>query len=151
LLIRARDGFGRVQKEVEMTAKLRVLVVDDERIIADSLANILKHTGFESESAYCGEKAVAVAKTFKPDVLISDVLMHPMNGVETARRIAEDLPVCRVILMSGSVESAGLLYNSQVGEQEFEVLEKSVHVRELLKSLGSPQPGLIELRSITHR
>ena len=119
-------------------AKLRVLVVDDERIIADSLANILKHTGFESESAYCGERAVAMARTFKPHILISDVMMHPMNGVETARRIAEHLPVCRVILMSGAPESADLLHNSWVGDQEFEVFEKSTHVRELLESLGPP-------------
>ncbi len=72
----------------------KVLVVDDEQTIANTLALILNHSGFEARAVYSGEAAVEVVGSFAPDVLISDVVMTGMSGVEAAiavgalRRIA---------------------------------------------------------------
>ncbi len=65
-------------------AKPKVLVADDERVIADTLAIILNQSGFEATAVYNGEKAVETARTLRPDMLISDVIMTDMNGIDAA-------------------------------------------------------------------
>jgi CheY-like chemotaxis protein len=63
----------------ESEPKQRILIADDERIIADTLALILSGIGFESIAAYSGETALEVAAQFRPAILISDVIMPGMN------------------------------------------------------------------------
>ena len=82
---------------------VRVLVVDDEHLIADTLSMILEMRGFEVKTAYSGEQAVESAKVFGPDVLVTDVVMSGMNGIETGRCIQRMLASCKVILFSGHV------------------------------------------------
>ena len=62
----------------------RVLVVDDEKLIVDTLAEILQNAGFHVAAAYDGWTALEAARLFHPDYLLSDVLMPKMNGVELA-------------------------------------------------------------------
>ncbi len=83
---------------------LRVLVVDDEQNIADTLAQIFRMEGYESFAAYNGTAALEAAATFVPDVLIADVVMPGMTGWEVAKRYAVLLPSCRVILFSGHAD-----------------------------------------------
>ena len=109
----------------------RVLVVDDERIIADSLAMILSRNGFAARPAYSGEEAVRVAEDWHPDVLISDVTMDSMNGFDTARAVLMLLPQCSVILISGHRTFEMF---DRLGE-EFEVLQKPVSPKTLLSKL----------------
>jgi CheY-like chemotaxis protein len=73
----------------------RVLVVDDERVIADTLVLILSQKGFEATAAYSGEKAVEAATAFRPDILIMDVIMGGMNGIEASLQISAILPLCK--------------------------------------------------------
>ena len=68
-------------------SKPRVLVVDDERVIADTLAIILNQNGFDASAVYTGTAAVDRARETKPDLIISDVIMPDMNGIEAAIRI----------------------------------------------------------------
>jgi len=70
----------------------RVLVVDDERVISDSLSLILSKSGFACKSAYNGEQAIDVARTILPDLIISDILMTGMTGIEAAITVREFLP-----------------------------------------------------------
>lgn len=58
----------------------RVLVVDDDRIVADSLSLILRGRGFDSRAAYSGEDAAEIAHLWEPDAVISDVMMGKMDG-----------------------------------------------------------------------
>src|SRR6187402_1568739 len=62
----------------------RVLVVDDERLIADTVAKILNLHGFDAFCSYNGEDALQLAKSFRPDYLLSDVMMPKLNGVDLA-------------------------------------------------------------------
>lgn len=80
---------------------LRVLIVDDEPVIADSLAYALGDFGYEATAAYNGQEALKSAAVLKPDVLISDVVMPGMNGIEAGIQIRRMLPSCRIILLSG--------------------------------------------------
>lgn len=82
--------------------KTRILVVDDERTIAITLSAILKEEGYEVEIAFSGEGAVCEAAGFRPDLLITDLNMGAMNGIEAAARITGMLPDCRVLFFSGS-------------------------------------------------
>src|SRR5262249_60148490 len=78
-----------------------VLVVDDERVIADTLATILNQNGFEASAVYTGTDAVERAVASRPDLVISDVIMPDMNGIEAAIKIRQVLPGCKILLFSG--------------------------------------------------
>jgi CheY-like chemotaxis protein len=79
-------------------SKPRVLVVDDERVIADTLSIILNQNGFDASAVYTGTAAVDKAKETKPELVISDVIMPDMNGIEAAIQIRQLLPGCKILL-----------------------------------------------------
>ncbi|HEY0759045.1 MAG TPA: response regulator [Acidisarcina sp.] len=121
----------------EIPAKPKVLVADDERVIADTLAIILNQAGFEAIAVYSGEKAVEAAKTLRPDMLISDVIMTDLNGIDAAIKIRELLPNCKILLFSGQAATADLLDRARIHGHEFEILAKPVHPQDLLARLRS--------------
>ncbi len=118
-------------------AKPKVLVADDERVIADTLAMILDQSGFETRAVYSGEKALELAETFRPDMLISDVIMADVNGIEAAIRMRALLPEIKVLLFSGQAATADLLEKARADGYEFEILAKPVHPQDLLSRLRS--------------
>jgi CheY-like chemotaxis protein len=119
----------------EKTDKPKVLVVDDERVIADSLAMILNQSGFEARAVYSGEKALEAASELKPDMLISDVIMAGLNGIDAAIRIRALLPQIKILLFSGQAATADLLEKARAKGYEFEILAKPVHPHDLLTKL----------------
>lgn len=115
--------------------KPKVLVADDERVIADTLAIILNQSGFDATAVYSGEKAVEVARTLEPDMLISDVIMTDLNGIDAAIVIRKMLPGCKILLFSGQAATADLLDRARTQGHEFEILAKPVHPQDLLARL----------------
>src|SRR5215468_5204468 len=113
----------------------KVLVVDDERVIADTLAIILNQAGFNAAAVYTGTEAVERARKEKPDLVISDVIMPDMNGIEAAIRIRQMLPGCKILLFSGQAATADLLEKARLQGHEFEILAKPVHPQDLLAKL----------------
>jgi len=109
--------------------------VDDERVIADTLSLILEQNGFEASAVYCGVSAIEEARSWEPDLIISDVIMPDINGIEAAIRIREFLPSCRIILFSGQAETADLLETARAQGHEFEILAKPLHPDDLLQCL----------------
>jgi DNA-binding response OmpR family regulator len=89
------------ETSIDLSSRLRVLVVDDEYAIAFSLGKILEHAGYETEWALSGEKAIEAARRFRPDFLLTDFAMPGINGLELAVEIKTLLPACRIILLSG--------------------------------------------------
>jgi len=112
--------------------KRRVLIVDDEEVIADSLAMILNQAGFETHAVYNGDSALEIVPGFKPDFLISDVTMPGISGIETAIWVRTMLPSCKIILFSGQEYTSNLLEMARSRGYEFEILNKPVHAAHLI-------------------
>jgi len=121
----------------ENANKPRVLVADDERVIADTLAMILNQSGFQARVAYTGEAALELAAEYQPDMLISDVIMAGLNGIDAAIKIRKILPSIKILLFSGQAATADLLEKARAQGYEFEILAKPVHPQDLLARLRS--------------
>src|SRR6202166_3720850 len=106
----------------ENSTKPKVLVADDERVIADTLAMILNQSGFQARAVYSGEKALELAPTFQPDMLISDVIMADLNGIDAAIRIRALLPAIKILLFSGQAATAALLEKPHPKGSVFKIL-----------------------------
>jgi CheY-like chemotaxis protein len=115
--------------------KPKVLVVDDEHVIADTLAIILNKAGFDASAVYSGTGAVERARAVRPDLIISDVFMPEMNGIEAAINIRGFLPSCKILLFSGQAATADLLENARAQGHDFEILAKPVHPQELIAKI----------------
>jgi CheY-like chemotaxis protein len=124
----------------DLRPKPRVLIVDDERIIADTLALIMRSLGFESTAVYSGEAALEAAEQLLPDVLISDVIMGEMSGIEAAICISKTLPQCKIILFSGQAATSDLISQAGLDVYRFEVLTKPVHPEVLVDRVRSLAP-----------
>jgi CheY-like chemotaxis protein len=116
-------------------SKPRVLVADDEQVIANTLAIILNQAGFEARAVYSGEMVIEVLESFRPDMLISDVIMTGMTGIEAAIAVRKKMPGCKVLLFSGQAATADLLEKARADGHEFEILAKPVHPTDLLAKL----------------
>src|ERR1700746_865582 len=114
----------------------RVLVLDDEQVIANTLALILNRSGYEARAVYTAEDAIESARKVSPDFLISDVIMRGMTGLDAAIRIAKMVPACRIILFSGQGTTADLLKEAEATGHPFELLTKPVHPRALIQRLS---------------
>ena len=123
------------------------LVVDDEHVIADTLVAILRGQGFLPFAAYDGETALELSREILPELLISDVMMPGMNGVELAIELTRELPDCRVLLFSGTAATVGVLKAAHESGHDFTVLPKPVHPTDLLAHIS--QLGATPLSSST--
>jgi CheY-like chemotaxis protein len=109
-----------------------ILVVDDEPIIADTLAEILLRSGYAPFIAYDGESAIEEALLRPPDLVISDIVLPGMNGIELGITIRRIFPDCKVILSSGQSHSGNLLAAALSAGNHFVFLQKPVHPKVLL-------------------
>jgi DNA-binding NtrC family response regulator len=115
---------------------VRVFVVDDEKVIATTLATILRGKGFEAESYSNPLLALKAASENHPALLISDVSMPEMTGVELAIKVKEICPQCKVLLFSGQAATVDLLEQARKDGHDFELLVKPVHPTDLLRAIG---------------
>lgn len=116
---------------------LRVVIVDDERIIADTLGEILAEHGLEVTICYEPALAITAGKTLHPHALISDVAMPGMSGFELARHYARHHPECRVLLLSGHASSAQHAREAENGGFVQQYLQKPVHPSVILAFIDS--------------
>lgn len=111
----------------------KILIVDDERLVADTLAEILESAGYHVAVAYDGWAALDAAKRFQPDYLLSDVLMPNLNGVELAIAIQKLHPATRIFLFSGQAGISDILLEGQKRGYEFELIAKPIHPLKLIE------------------
>jgi DNA-binding NtrC family response regulator len=114
---------------------MKIIVVDDEPVIADTLVNILTGEGHKAIATSNGKSAIDWAERFMPDVVVSDVVMPGLNGIDTAKAILKQLPLCRVILFSGQAASKDLLAKAREEGYSFEVLAKPIDPDILLNAI----------------
>src|SRR5882762_2591163 len=113
-------------------SKPRVLIADDEQVIANTLAIILNQSGFDARAVYSGESAIEALETFQPNMLISDVIMRGLTRIGAAIKVRSRLPQCKRLLFTGQAATADLLEKAREQENEFEILAKPVHPTDLL-------------------
>jgi CheY-like chemotaxis protein len=113
----------------------RILVVDDEKVIADTIVQILNRNGFIAEAAYGGQEAIDKAKRDCPELVLSDVLMPKVDGVEAAIEIRKHCPDTRIVLFSGQAATVEILARARERGHTFELLPKPIHPTELIKHL----------------
>jgi DNA-binding NtrC family response regulator len=110
-----------------------VFVVDDEEVIASTLTMILRlQGGFRARAFSKPLEALEAARLEAPDLLISDVVMPLLSGIELAIKVKELCPDCKILLFSGQASTAHLLEAAQANGYNFDLLLKPVHPADLL-------------------
>lgn len=120
-------------------AILRVLIVDDEPIIADSLVAILEAHGCHARATYTAEGAATAADEFQPHAVISDVMMPGMSGLDLADWLEENHPACKVLLISGNLDTAEMLLESHRSGCRI-ILPKPIRPEEVLRFVDTCSP-----------
>ena len=113
-----------------------VLVVDDESAIADTLSEILTLSGYAAMPVYDGEEALETALLMPPELLITDVMLPGMSGIELAISIRRIFPDCKVLLFSGQAATTDLLASAKRAGHEFTLLNKPVYPTDLLRRVS---------------
>ncbi len=143
--IRALDLLGsrptRTGTKKKESGKIKqkkpiVLVVDDERLIADTMTEILRRSGFEAQCAYDGQSALELAVQISPDYVLTDVVMPKMNGVQLAIAIRKILPSTEILLLSGQAGISEIVDRGRKEGYMFELIPKPIHPEKLLQRLN---------------
>jgi len=121
----------------QVSKPYRVLVVDDEFIIASTLATILQRNGFDAVSFTEPLAVLKSAQEKSPDLLITDVMMPRLSGVDLGILMRKRHPGCKVLLFSGQAATADLLDSARKMGHEFEVLAKPIHPADFLRKIKS--------------
>ena len=121
---------------LEIKKRRRVLIVDDERVITDTLVTVFSLRGYETKGVYSAEQAVASLEDWHPDLVVIDLMLPAMNGIDLAIRIRAQWPECHISLFSGQAATSDLLELATKSGQTFDVLAKPVHPSELLEMAG---------------
>jgi CheY-like chemotaxis protein len=114
-----------------------ILVVDDEPAILMTAAAILDMQGYRTATASDGLAALERALELKPDLVLSDVVMPRMNGVQLAIELKQRLPSTSVLLFSGNAATADIMEVARTQGHEFNILAKPVPMDELLAAVKS--------------
>jgi CheY-like chemotaxis protein len=106
----------------------KVLVVDDDHLVADTLRMVFLVNGFESEACYSAAEGFRIAKSFAPELLLCDITMPGEDGIQLATKVSRELPRCKLIMLTA--------YLSKSDSQQLEIL----HRKRPLKVLKKPCP-----------
>jgi CheY-like chemotaxis protein len=124
----------------------KILIVDDEVTISDTLALIFRSQRYDVRVAYSAERAIEVIAEWRPDLAILDVMLPEMNGIDLAIVIKSNHPCCHVLLFSGHSNTTLLLEEAGRKGHQFEVMAKPVHPNLMLERAsvlltGSGEPA----------
>ena len=124
--------LGNSAQERNPSMRSRILVVDDEPTIVQTVCNVLGSSGFDVLGVNAGDEAIAAVATFCPDVLLSDVMMPGMNGFEIGLEIKKLCPNCHLLFFTGQSEVSDLSEDLKRNGHRFELLRKPVPPMELI-------------------
>jgi len=143
-----------------MVAEARILVVDDEAYITDLVRMALRYEGFEVAAAATGQEALTVAGTFRPDLVVLDIMLPDMEGLEVCRRLraGADMPVVFLTARDATEDKvAGLTVGGDdYVTKPFSLEELVARIRAVLRrTRPEPSPGRLafadlELDEDTH-
>jgi DNA-binding response OmpR family regulator len=115
----------------------RILVVEDERVVADTLGQILAANGYDIRIAYSAEDAAGIASEWAPQLAVVDVMLPKMNGIELAVLFKKELSACHVLLFSGQPSVEALMQKARSEGHEFTILAKPVHPTVMLNAIST--------------
>jgi len=118
----------------------RIFIVDDERVIAVTLAAILKQTGMDAVAYTNPVEALEAARWNAPDLLLTDVVMPEMSGIDLAIQLREISPLCKVLLFSGQAATSDMLETARERGHVFDILSKPIHPTDLLAAISGLGP-----------
>ena len=118
-----------------------VLVVDDDVVLCDSLTDVLCAAGFRVAVANDGKKAVSVADHESPDILLLDMNLPPLNGLEVYRNVKKRHPNMVTIIMTGYSEEMQDLIDQTMNENAYVCLRKPLDMEQLLHLLKKAYDG----------
>lgn len=115
----------------------RILIVEDEKVVADTLGQILAVNGYQIRVVYSAEDAIELISTWSPDVAILDVMLPKMNGIELALVLKDNLPECHALLFSGQPSVEALMKKAKDEGHQFDVMAKPVHPAVMLDAIST--------------
>lgn len=110
----------------------KILIVDDEKVFADTLAHIFSHEGYRTRAVYSAEQAIGMIAEWLPDLVITDVILPKMNGIDLAILLKSSHPGIIVMMISGQISTGALADDAAKSGHRFNILAKPVPVPELL-------------------
>lgn len=113
----------------------KILIVDDEPTIADTLSEIFRRAGYETFTAYNGVLGLKAARKLAPNLVLSDVMMPELDGVSMAIEICSQMPDIRIMLFSGQAATADLLKTAERRGFHFDLLQKPVAPAEIIRKV----------------
>src|ERR1700677_4367313 len=113
----------------------KILIVEDETSIADTLAVILSTRGYRVQVAYTAERAIEIIAEGAPDVAVVDVMLPLMNGIDFSIVLKANHPACSIMLFSGQPDTGALLEEALKRGHRFEILAKPLHPAFLLDTV----------------
>lgn len=114
----------------------KILIVEDEQVVADTLGQILSGQGYDVRIAYSAESAMTITSGWSPNLALLDVLLPNMNGIDLAVVFKTHLPGCGVLLFSGQPSVEGLLQKARAEGHNFEILAKPIHPSVVLTTIS---------------
>ena len=113
--------------------KARVLVVDDDRLVADTLCLIFRANGFESEARYSAAAGFEYAQSYRPSLMLCDVIMPEESGVQLAHRVLEVMPRTQLLLLTAYPSNALEAHSGESLDTSFKLLSKPCRPDDLLR------------------
>ncbi len=116
----------------------RVLVVDDDRLVADTLTLIFERNGFRARAVYSADEALECAREFHPDLLLCDVTMPGRDGLSLVADMTRELPDCRILVLTGFYSNVkNVREHAQKLSRPLGILTKPCQPTELLREAAA--------------
>lgn len=118
--------------------KQRVLVIDDDRLVADTLSMVFRANGFESEARYSAAEGLERARSFAPGLVLCDVTMPNENGLQLAQKVNDEMPECKVLMLTAYEHNdTSVALQSTRMRRPLKMLNKPCRPEELLREANA--------------
>jgi len=137
----------------ELTAKGRVLVVDDDASLSEMLAIVLRQEGFESLVVARGDEAMDAFREFRPDLVLLDLMLPGKDGIDVCREIREESGV-PIVMLTAKGDTVDVVVGLESGADDyvvkpFKAKELVARIRARVRRLDPPTHELLTVRDLS--
>jgi DNA-binding NtrC family response regulator len=119
------------------TGERKILIVEDEKVIADTLGQIVHVSGYDVRVVYSAEAALDIVSGWSPNLAVLDVMLPAMNGIDLAFKLMQGHPACQILLFSGAPAVESIVQKARNEGYDFEILAKPVHPNVMLNAISN--------------